>query len=119
MSLECYWKLVSADAEERTRAAHDLVASLREGAAKRDGNGHEGPDQQQEQQQEPLPANLDYAVKRLVRGLSSSTEAARQVSLSAAAAVSFDGGMNLSGIACRVAVLQSEPVILHHAPNQP
>lgn len=62
MSLECYWKLVSADAEERTLAAHDLVASLREDAAKE------------------LPANLDYAVKRLVRGLSSSTEAARQVS---------------------------------------
>ena len=69
MSLESYWKLVSADAGERTRAAHDLVASLqKEGATS-------GPGSWDEQ----LPPNVDYAVKRLVRGLSSSTEAARQV----------------------------------------
>ncbi len=72
MSLECYWKLVSADAEERTRAAHDLVAGLRDDAA--------APTTTQQQQQ-LLPANVDYAIKRLVRGLSSSTEAARQVRL--------------------------------------
>jgi hypothetical protein len=68
MSLECYWKLVSADAEERTQAAHDLVAGLRADAPP-----------QETQQEDKLPANVDYAVKRLVRGLSSSTEAARQV----------------------------------------
>jgi len=73
MSLECYWKLVSADAEERTRAAHDLVAGLRDDAAV--------PTTTQQQQQQLLPANVDYAIKRLVRGLSSSTEAARQVRL--------------------------------------
>ena len=71
MSLESYWKLVSADAGERTRAAHDLVASLREEGA---GSKPGAWDAQ-------LPLNVDYAVKRLVRGLSSSTEAARQVGL--------------------------------------
>jgi hypothetical protein len=61
--LEHYWKLVSTDTEERRAAAYALVASLKE------AQGQEGP----------LVSDVDYAIKRLVRGLSSSTEAARQV----------------------------------------
>lgn len=63
--LEHFWKLVSSEAEERRQAELNLLKAVLDSQSK-----HEGDD---------LSPDTDYALKRLVRGLSSSTEAARQV----------------------------------------
>jgi len=77
MSLECYWKLVSTDPGERIQAAHELIEALIASSGGTNTtsiateNGGDHPPS-------GLSADVDYAIKRLVRGLSSSTEAARQ-----------------------------------------
>ncbi len=73
MSLECYWKLVSTAPEERTRAALELIASLTSGDSS--ANHHKAASTSPPA---ALSPDVDYAIKRLVRGLSSSTDAARQ-----------------------------------------
>jgi hypothetical protein len=63
--LECFWQLVSSDPGVR-RAAE--VALLEEMSLA-----------QEKEEDGTLSHDVEYAIMRLVRGLSSSTEAARQV----------------------------------------
>ena len=77
MSLECYWKLVSTDPGERIQAAHELIEAL---IASSSGTitTNMATESCGDHQPSGLSADVEYAIKRLVRGLSSSTEAARQ-----------------------------------------
>ena len=63
--LEVFWDLVSSEPAKRREAEYTLISSLRTAQA-----SHKKPG---------LAPDVDYAIKRLVKGLSSSTEAARQV----------------------------------------
>ena len=80
MSLECYWKLVSTDPGERIQAAHELIEAMVASSSSSSTtttateNGGDHP----HSSSSGLSADVEYAIKRLVRGLSSSTEAARQ-----------------------------------------
>lgn len=59
---------MSTDSDKRIQAGYELVESLSKSFRPKEGN----------RRPSPLPSEVEYAIKRLVRGLSSSTEAARQ-----------------------------------------
>jgi DNA polymerase phi len=76
-TLPLYWDLASFDPQKRTTAAQTLISTLANFQADFEENGGKA-----ESTEDTLDANcapdVSYALKRLIRGLPSSREAARQ-----------------------------------------
>jgi hypothetical protein len=69
--MQCYWDLASENDEQRLKAAYDLIKHLENLNELNNTKGNEGKYQSQKDY-------LDYSLKRLIRGLGSPRDHARQ-----------------------------------------
>lgn len=76
-TLPLYWDLASFDPQKRTTAAQTLISTLANFQAEFEENGVSA-DSTEDTLDATCAPDVSYALKRLIRGLPSSREAARQ-----------------------------------------